>query len=112
MRSSILNILNMKSFVLLLVVCAVAVIGCSKSTVVLKSADGNKKFVYDCNSFRPQIETGEDIALLAQEAVKTLQDAVKVNAYVSIKEISDAMDKGDWRELEKAVVSYRCAHKN
>ena len=100
----------MKNSILLLLGFGIALTGCSEK-VKLQSADGKKSFVYECNNFRPQIETAADIAVLVQEAVKTLQDASKANAYLSVKEISEALDKTDWRELEKVVVSYRCTHK-
>ncbi len=86
-------------------------IGCSDSKVVLQARSGGKKLVYDCNNFRPQVETPEDISILVSAAAETASDAVKSGSMITFEEIDGAMSRDDWRALERTVVMYRGSHK-
>jgi hypothetical protein len=39
-----------------------------------------------------------------------MSNAFNDRSVVAVQEISDAMNAGDWRKLEKVVVEYRAAH--
>jgi hypothetical protein len=55
-------------------------------------------------------ETPEDIAILVRASAETLTNAAAAQSFVTVQEISDAMNASDWRKLERAVVEYRAAH--
>ena len=95
----------------LLLIAALLTFGCSGSKVVLQSKDGGKKLVYDAANFQPQVETPEDISILVGAAAETLSDAAASTSVVTVQEISDSVEKGDWRRLELVVVQYRASHK-
>lgn len=86
-------------------------LGASSSSVILQLDKGGKRLVYDCNNFRPQVETPEDIGILVNAAGQTLSAAAQDGSMVTISEISEAMQSSDWRRLERAVVMYRGTHK-
>lgn len=85
--------------------------GCSDSNVVLQGPNGGKQLAYDASSFRPQVETPEDIGILVSAAGKTLQDAAADRSMVTVTEIQQALNASDWRTLERVVVMYRGSHK-
>lgn len=94
-----------------ILVAAIFLLGCSDSKVVLPGKDGGRALVYDLNNFHPQVETAQDIVTLVNAAAETLTNAANSQAFVTVQEISDAMQKSDWRQLEKVVVEYRAAHR-
>jgi|ERR1035437_3483042 hypothetical protein len=97
----------------LCILCVVFFAACSGSNrVVLTSADGSKKLIYDAGNFKSQVETPDDIAILYKATAETMQDAANAKAIVTVNEITDAMDKNDYRKLEQVVVEYRSSHKH
>jgi len=94
-----------------IVVSLILLAGCSDSKVVIQARTGGKQLVYDCNNFRPQVETAEDLQILMQVASETASNAVREQSVVVASEMSEAFEKQDWRRLEKAVVMYKCNHK-
>ena len=97
------------SFVCILL--ALLLTGCSDpNRIVLKSADGKKMLVYDAANFKPQAETAEDIAILYKAAGETIKDAGETKAFITIDELFAAMDKNDYRKLERVIVEYRSKH--
>jgi hypothetical protein len=97
--------------IFMVVVSMTMFLGCSDSKVVLQSQDGSRKLIYDPDHFRPQVETPQDIAILIRAAAETLTNAVADQSFVTVQEISSAMDADDWRRLEQVVVNYRASHK-
>lgn len=85
--------------------------GCSDSKVILQASNGGKQLVYDCDNFKPQVETPEDLRILVKSAAETLSAAAAEQSMVTVTEIDDAINKSDWRRLERAVVMYRGSHK-
>jgi hypothetical protein len=101
----------MKLLFVPLLAAAVLVASCSGSKVVLQGKDGGKKLVYDAANFQPQVETPEDINILLSATAETLSEAAGSSSLVTVQEISDAMEKSDWRRLELVVVQYRATHR-
>jgi hypothetical protein len=99
--------------ILLLLLLSV-VTGCGPQTsnqVVLATDDGAKRLIYDCSNFRPQVESAEQLQVLAAVCGQTIRHASEHQRVVTAQALMDAYKARDWRRLEQLVVEYRCANR-
>ena len=95
---------------LLLFVLAAAT-GCGRQ-VVLTTDDGSKRLTYDCTNFRPQVESAEQLHVLAAAYGQTMRHAAKHQRVVTFQALQKAFEAQDWRQVEQLVVEYRCANRS
>lgn len=58
--------------------------------VVLATDDGTKQLIYDCSNFRSQVETREQLQILAQVCGQTIRHASEYQRVVSAQAMMDA----------------------
>jgi hypothetical protein len=99
---------------------AVSLIACCCLTMLLSSCGNSNqivlstskdKLIYDCDNFRPQAETPQQLQIIAQAYVETLTHAAQNQNIVTMEALQAAERKADWRTMERLIVEYRCSHK-
>ena len=97
-----------------LLVLVAAFSGCGPRTsnqVVYATDDGAKRLFYDCDNFRPQVETAEQLQILLAAYGQTVRHATEHKHIVSAQALTEAYRARDWRRVEQLVVEYRCANR-
>ena len=96
----------------IILVLAAVFSGCGpRNQVILATDDGTKRLVYDCDNFRPQVESAEQLQILMAACRQTGQHAYDHQRIVTRQELNEAVKARDWRRLERLIVEYRCAHR-
>ena len=93
------------------VVVLIGLVACKPSSTITLGSD-QAKLVYDCSAFQPQAETAGAIVILRAAYIETLQHAIKHQSLVTYRSLLDAHKQRDWRQLERLIVEYRCAHRS
>jgi hypothetical protein len=93
----------------LLLALSPALLACdSREEAVLKSQDGKRELVYDCQAFQPQASSSADLAIITYN-VNVLTDMMPEDRRpFSALSFTQAMVAKDFKQLERLVVEEAC----
>lgn len=105
-------VLNAGVLIVLLVLSATvvvtAILGMSRGIVL---SDGSRRISYECDQFRQQATTADDVRVVIAEFGNVLGDAVKEGDLVTLSSLRAVQKASDLRAMERVIVEYKCAHR-
>ena len=104
-----MNIRNIR-FILTTIIMLLLIsdFSCKTEKITLRSKNGSRTLVYNCNNFQHQVQSREDIQLLITYVREIGSDLRKSNKYVTLTELQNAYDSQDIKTMERIVVMELC----
>lgn len=86
---------------------AIVLLGCGKQ-VQISDEEMGIHLTYDCGSFKPKVESADEMAALIKEQAKIMRYMSDNEHFTSISSLSNA---NSLRERERILVNYKFSHK-
>jgi hypothetical protein len=109
MTTNLPHYLKSRTFLFILLLLALA--GCRPQPPLELVIEGRTKLIYDCNKFKSQLKTDDDIISLRARAVDAFWelDEERTPANLALQDsLRRALDAKDKFRIEKVLVNYKC----